>query len=148
MQPGVPDIFTIGYEGLVQPQLLDLLVAARVQTVLDVRAVASSRKAGFSKNLLRASLTAVGLGYVHDIRLGTPKAGRQAVRAGRVGEMAAIFATHMQNAPAQSGLAEATTLAAAQPICLLCFERNPHHCHRTILASMIRAQTGQSIRHL
>ncbi len=145
---GLPDIFTIGYEGLVQPQLLDLLSAARVHTVLDVRAVAASRKAGFSKTMLRASLARVGVGYVHDVRLGTPKAGRQAVRAGRVGEMEAIFATHMERTESQDALADAAALAVSQPVCLLCFERDPHRCHRTILAAMIRATTGQAIRHL
>jgi uncharacterized protein (DUF488 family) len=148
MHNGPPDIFTIGYEGLVQDQLIDLVRAAGVEVVLDVRAVASSRKAGFSKNLLRGSLQTRGIGYVHDVRLGTPKAGRQAVRAGRVGEMAAIFDAHMGTEPAQAGLAVAVALAGAQRVCLLCFERNAHDCHRAILASLIRRRTGQAIRHL
>jgi uncharacterized protein (DUF488 family) len=148
MSDSAPDIFTIGYEGLVQDQLLDLVQAAGVQVLLDVRAIAASRKAGFSKTLLRGSLEGRGVGYVHDVRLGTPKAGRQAARAGRVSEMAAIFDAHMRTEAAQAGLEAAVALAAGRRVCLLCFERDAHDCHRGILAGMIRGRTGQAIRHL
>ena len=143
-----PDLFTIGYQGLVQDQLLDLLAAAGVHTVLDVRAVPLSRRAGFSKSVLAASLRARGIGYLHERRLGTPKPGREAARRGRTPEMAAIFAAHMQTEPARDGLAEAVLLAGTQPVCLLCFERAPHDCHRSIVAQMMHARTGQTIRHL
>jgi len=141
-------IFTSGYEGLVQEQLLDRLVAAGVMTLLDVRAVAQSRKAGFSKTLLGSSAASRGVAYVHLRALGTPKAGRIAARAGRTAEMAAIFAAHMVTDAAQRGLADAVTVAAAAPTCLLCFERDPHMCHRRIVAEAIASVTGQAIRHL
>ncbi len=146
--PPIPSLFTIGYEGLVQDQLLDLLVSAGVRTLLDVRAVPLSRKAGFSKTVLAGSAASIGLGYRHDRRLGTPKAGRQAARARRPAEMQAIFAAHMKTAAAQDGLAEAIAQAGAEPVCLLCFERDPHDCHRSTVAEMIRASTGQTVRHL
>ncbi len=141
-------IFTIGYEGLLQPQLLDLLIASGVQTVLDVRAVPLSRKAGFSKNVLTASLAEHGIGYVLDKRLGTPKAGREAVRKGKVGDMQRIFAEHMDTPEAQTGLAAAVALAGNTTACLLCFERAPHDCHRSIVAGLIHRRTGLAIRHL
>ncbi len=142
------DIFTIGYEGLVQDQLLELLVAANVHTVLDVRALPISRKAGFSKNILASSLAAAGVGYVLDTRLGTPKAGRDAVRHGRVSVMYDIFNSHMATPAAQLALADATALAETHRVCLLCFEKAPHDCHRSIVAGLIRNRTGQAIRHL
>jgi uncharacterized protein (DUF488 family) len=141
-------LFTIGYEGLVQDQLLDLLLANGVRTLLDVRAVPLSRKAGFSKTVLGASLVARGIRYLHDRRLGTPKPGRDAARRGRSETMQAIFETHMQTAAALEGLSDAVQLARAEPICLLCFEREPHDCHRSIVARLIHGRTGQPIRHL
>ena len=125
-----------------------MILAARVDTLLDVRAVASSRKAGFSKMLLSASVNANGMTYRHDRRLGTPKAGRVAARAHRTADMRVIFTDHMATEQAQAGLADAVRQAGTAPICLLCFEREPHDCHRSIVADMIRAQTGQTIRHL
>jgi len=144
----MPPLFTIGYEGLLQAQLLDLLHAAGVSLLLDVRAVALSRKAGFSKSVLCASVSQRGITYVHDRRLGTPKPGRQAARGGRTAEMEAIFNAHMHTETARQGLADAIGLARREKICLLCFERDPHDCHRNIVARMIRAETGQAIHHL
>jgi uncharacterized protein (DUF488 family) len=144
----MPDIFTIGYEGLLQPQLLDLLAANKIHTVLDVRAIPLSRKAGFSKNVLAASLATKNIAYINDKRLGTPKPGRDAARKGHTPEMVRIFETHMQTHPAQDALSDAITLSTTHPTCLLCFEREPHTCHRSILAALIRERTGQPIRHL
>jgi uncharacterized protein (DUF488 family) len=113
-----------------------------------VRAVPLSRKAGFSKSVLGASLQARGITYLHDRRLGTPKAGRDAARRGRSADMHTIFNVHMETSAALEGLADAVQLARSQPICLLCFERAPHDCHRSIVARMIHAETNQPIRHL
>jgi len=144
----ISTIFTIGYEGLVQDQLLDLLLASGIETLLDVRAVPLSRKAGFSKGVLGASLEGRGIRYLHDRRLGTPKPGRDAARRGKTSEMARIFEAHMQGDAPREGLADAVSLARTRRVCLLCFEREAHACHRSILAGMIHAETGQAIRHL
>jgi uncharacterized protein (DUF488 family) len=141
-------IFTCGYEGLVQEQLLDRLAAAGVKTLLDVRAIAQSRKAGFSKTLLGSSAASRRIDYTHIRALGTPKEGRIAARAGRAAEMVAIFSAHLATQGAQAGLDEAVTVAAAAPTCLLCFERDPHMCHRRLVAEAIAARTGQPVRHL
>ncbi len=141
-------LFTIGYEGLVQDQLLDLLVGNGVSILLDVRAVPLSRKAGFSKTVLGASLAQRGITYLHDRRLGTPKPGREAARKGRSSVMQEIFEAHMQTEAAREGLTDAISLAGDNRVCLLCFERAPHDCHRSIVARLIHQQTGQLIRHL
>jgi uncharacterized protein (DUF488 family) len=132
----------------VQDQLFDRLQAAGVRVLIDIRAVPNSRKPGFSKRILAASAQARGLRYVHLQALGTPKAGRQAARAGRAAEMAEIFGAHLATPAAQAGLAAARDVARAAPSCLLCFERDFHFCHRTIVAAAIAAQTGQAITHL
>ena len=51
-------IFTIGYEGATQPDLIETLRRAGVGLVIDVRAIAASRRAGFSKTILANSLAA------------------------------------------------------------------------------------------
>jgi uncharacterized protein (DUF488 family) len=143
-----PTLFTAGYEGRVQDELLDMLVAAGARVLLDVRAIPQSRKPGFSKRLLAASAEARGLKYVHIQPLGTPKPGRDAARAGRAAEMEAVFAQHMETPAAQQGLGDARLLAETSPVCLICFERDPAFCHRRIVAGLIAAQTGQHIVNL
>lgn len=129
---------TIGYETDTQNGLIKRLKAADVELVVDVRAVASSRKAGFSKTLLGNSLNAEGVDYLHLRALGTPKPGREAARAGRVGEMRRIFEAHLEEPEAQLALAQATDLAKRKRIALLCYEDDPNCCHRKIVADRIR----------
>jgi uncharacterized protein (DUF488 family) len=104
---------------------------------VDVRAVASSRRPGFSKTVLAASLAEAGVDYVHLRALGTPKAGRQAARAGRTAEMREIFEGHMAEPEAQAELARATGIAAERPAALLCYEAEACGCHRRIVAERI-----------
>jgi len=141
-------LFTAGYEGRVQDELLDGLVAAGARVLLDIRAVPLSRKPGFSKRMLAASAEARGIRYVHLQPLGTPKPGRDAARSGRAAEMERIFAAHMATQPALAALAAARDIVTSTPTCLLCFERDPHFCHRRIVADMLSAQTRQAIEHL
>jgi uncharacterized protein (DUF488 family) len=142
------ELLTIGYEGATLPDVLAALGRARVALLIDVRAVPRSRKPGFSGRILAASAEAAGIGYRHLQRLGTPKPGRDAARAGNAAGMAAIFNAHMAGDEPQAALAEATALAKDRRACLLCFERDPHLCHRTIVADLIAARTGQDIVHL
>ena len=141
-------LHTIGYESAALPDVIGRLRAAGVEIVIDVRAVAASRRAGFSKTMLRASLEAEGIGYAHIRALGTPKPGREAARAGRVAEMEAIFAAHMETPEAQDGLAEAIVIATEKRVALLCYEACAAGCHRRIVGEMIRGATGCAVKDL
>ena len=130
-------IFTIGYEQATQAQMIDALKAAGVSLVIDVRAVAASRRPGFSKTILAASLKDEGIDYVHLKALGTPKAGREAARAGRIQEMHAIYEDHLTEPEAAMALAQAADLAVGRPSALLCYEADPAGCHRRILTDRL-----------
>jgi uncharacterized protein (DUF488 family) len=133
-----PQVFTIGYEGADTDRFLATLKEAGVATLADVRAVALSRKRGFSKSALRDALAGQGIGYQHFIALGTPKEGRQAARAGDADLMRRIYCDEvLATEPAQEALRNLEALAQEQPVCLLCFERDPAHCHRRILAQRL-----------
>ncbi len=144
----MPDLATIGYEGSTIASVLDVLRESEVALLLDVRAVAQSRKPGFSKRQLAAALDEVGIGYVHLQGLGTPKPGRDAVRAGHPERMEVIFREHMTSDRAQAELAQAKGLVRERKACLLCFERDHTTCHRRLVAEMIVAETGQDVVHL
>lgn len=141
-------LFTIGYETATLPDVIERLRAAGVEIVVDVRAVASSRRAGFSKTILRNSLEAEGIGYEHLRGLGTPKPGREAARKGRIAEMEAIYGAHMESPEAQDALAQATAVARERPAALLCYEAEAAGCHRRIVAGLIRDVTGCEVRDL
>jgi uncharacterized protein (DUF488 family) len=126
-------IYTIGYEGSTVAELLAALEQAGVERVIDVRAVPNSRRPGFSKNLLRNALAEVGIDYVHLRALGTPADGRAAARAGRVDELERIYAGQLELPEAIVQGAEMLELAKEKPSALLCYEREPGGCHRTLL---------------
>jgi uncharacterized protein (DUF488 family) len=130
-------IFTIGYEGATQKELVTALRAAGVERVIDVRAVPLSRKPGFSKNVLAAGLKEAGIDYVHLKALGTPPAGREAARKGRMEEMRRIFAAQLETPEAGMDAARMIALAGEKPSALLCFERDPAGCHRTPLRETV-----------
>lgn len=133
---------TIGYEKASLPDVIARLQAAGVEVLVDVRAVAASRRAGFSKTMLAATLAAHGIDYLHLRALGTPKAGRMAARAGRFDEMRAIFEEQLATPEAQLQLAQARDLAAERRAALLCYEAQAAHCHRAVVAERLRAALG------
>lgn len=142
------DVFTIGYERAAQPDVIDRLQTAGVDTLVDVRAVAASRRAGFSKTLLRESLAAAGIDYIHLRGLGTPKAGREAARAGRIGEMRALFSAHLREPQAVVEFEALRALASDRRVALLCFESDPQGCHRTVLSDRLAQEAGFTVIHL
>jgi uncharacterized protein (DUF488 family) len=144
----ISELLTIGYEGCTVAEVLAELRTVRVRLLIDVRAVPQSRKPGFSKRQLAAGLDEQGITYVHLQGLGTPKPGRDAVRAGRPERMEPIFREHMTSDRAQADLANAKQLAHGARVCLLCFEQDPMTCHRRFVAEMVSAETGQPVVHL
>lgn len=141
-------LFTIGYEGATQGDVIGRLRAAGVQTLVDVRAVAASRRAGFSKTILRNSLRAEGIDYLHLRALGTPKAGREAARKGRVSEMRAIFDDHLAEPEAVLAYQQLKTLAGERRVALLCFEADHAGCHRAVLAERLQADDDIEVVNL
>lgn len=136
---------TIGYESATQADVIDRLKQAGVDIVIDVRAVASSRRAGFSKTLLAGSLHDAGIDYLHLRDLGTPKDGRIAARAGRVKEMHAIFERHLEEPEAQLALTYAAEVATQRKAALLCYEADAAVCHRRIVADLIAERASVEI---
>jgi uncharacterized protein (DUF488 family) len=130
-------IATIGYEQATLDEVIAKLEAARVEIVIDVRAVAASRRAGFSKTKLAASLDEHGIAYVHLRDLGTPVEGRQAAREGRVADMHRIFEAWMEEPRARLAFEQALEIVRARPAALLCYEADAKGCHRRVLTDKI-----------
>ena len=126
-------IFTIGYESTTVGEFVAALQDAGVKRVIDVRAVPNSRRPGFSKTPLRNALTEADIDYVHLRALGTPADGRAAARAGRHNDLERIYAGQLELPEAIAQSAQMLDLAADKPSALLCYERDPTGCHRTLL---------------
>jgi uncharacterized protein (DUF488 family) len=142
-------LFTIGYEQTPPKAVLDELENAGVKLLVDVRAVASSRRPGFSKNQLAAGLDERGIRYVHLRGLGTPKEGRLAARSGDAKGLERIYAKHLKTPQAKEELDELRALIEKSgPVCILCYERDHHVCHRRFIAELIHERDGVAVDNL
>jgi uncharacterized protein (DUF488 family) len=142
-------IATIGYQAATVGSFLDALREHDVELLVDVRAIASSRRPGFSKSRLAANLGEAGIGYLHLRGLGTPAEGRAAARAGRYAELRRIYLEHLGTPGARDELEALADLVRSGPrICLLCFEADPRHCHRSLVAAALAERTPVRVTHL
>jgi uncharacterized protein (DUF488 family) len=139
---------TIGYEGASVEDFIATLRQAEVRTLIDIRQVPASRRTGFSKAALREVVEAKGVRYIHLIGLGDPKEGRAAAQNGRFADFRRIFARHLASAPAQADLELVVEIAQNGGACLLCYERQPDLCHRSLVADALGQRISVEIRHL
>jgi uncharacterized protein (DUF488 family) len=144
-----PPLFTIGYEQAKSSAVLDELQAAKVEMLVDVRAVAASRRPGFSKRQLAAGLDERGIDYLHLRGLGTPKEGRLAARSGDMKTLWRIFEKHLKTPQAKEEIDElAAIVRSGRRVCLLCYERDVNHCHRRRIAEVVQERLGVTVENL
>jgi uncharacterized protein (DUF488 family) len=147
--PKAKKLFTIGYEQTPPRAVLDELAQAGVKLLVDVRAVASSRRPGFSKSQLAAGLDERGIAYLHLRGLGTPREGREAARSGKFDALHRIYAMHLKTPQAKEELDELSSLVLKSgPVCILCYERDHLHCHRQWIAEIIEERDGVKVENL
>ena len=131
-------IKTIGHSNHPIERFVDLLKAGGVQRLVDVRSMPWSRRfPQFGRERLAKSLEDAGIDYVWEGESlgGKPKAG------GGYDEAAA----RPEFKDAVGRLIEGSTDTT---LCLMCAEKEPLDCHRTVLVSRRLAERGVAIEHL
>ena len=147
--PAPRPLATVGYEAATVAGFLEALRAEGVELLVDVRAVASSRRPGFAKTRLAANRQEAGIDYLHLRGLGTPADVRAAARAGRYAELREIYLAHLATSAAQAELeALADIVRSGCRVCLLCFEADPAHCHRSMVAAALASLVPVEVTHL
>ncbi len=141
-------LWTIGYEKVGQADFVAALKAAKIKTLVDVREIANSRRAGFAKKSLATALDEAGIAYVHMKPLGTPKPGREAARRGDTQTMRRIFEAKLAEPESQMALAETAELAGSGRTCIMCLEHDWRGCHRAVVAAHIEREFGLRPAHL
>lgn len=147
---GSQKVFTIGYEGRSAEELLGRLEEKKVQVLVDARLRPNSRKQGFAKSALKAACEERGIGYVHDVELGTPKDMLDRVKAsgGYADSEVVAYREHLLNEKPEA-LDRAVEQAAGNTVCFLCYEHDPSDCHRRVIAEEVSKRLGGiKIKHL
>ncbi|AHJ69459.1 putative cytosolic protein [Granulibacter bethesdensis] len=141
-------LYTIGYEKTAQRDVIEALLQTGVKTLIDVRDRPLSRRAGFSKTILANSLAEHGISYVHLRPLGTPPEGREANKRRDWPRFWSIVDEKLITPEAEMALQQAATLAGQAPCCLLCYETDPHICHRLRVGEVLQKRHGFQMHHL
>lgn len=138
--------FTIGYEQTEPAAFLQRLRKQGVELVVDVRDMPLSRRKGFSKNQLQELLANEEIGYLHLKPLGAPKELRNRLQlGGSWWEYMKGYRSVLDRESAQ--IQELIQLAQERRICLLCFERKPEECHRSLVAHEMETKAdGVTVR--
>lgn len=140
-------IWTVGYHGHDSQTLISLLQAEGISTVVDVRWTPVSRKKGFSKGALWASLAEADLDYQHLRELGAPKPLRDALSVGKdFAAFARSYRSHLRKQ--EESIDQLMRLVSRRKVCVLCLESDPNECHRSLLAEHVRTELGVEIVHL
>jgi uncharacterized protein (DUF488 family) len=142
-------LYTIGYEQAKPAGVLDELKRAKIGLLVDTRAVAASRRPGFSKRQLAASLDEIGIDYIHLQKLGTPAEGRIAARSGDTGTLWRIYDKHIRTPGARAELDELIALIkSGRRVALLCYCRDPKTCHRSRIVANVKRRTPVKVDDL
>ena len=147
------DVFSVGHSTLAASELVALLRPHGIALVADVRRFPVSRRhPQHARPRLEASLGDAGIGYAF---LGRELGGRLEPEVpidrsenGALRDPAfRAYADALENREFASGLARLEELARAQPVAILCAERDWRQCHRRILSDALVSR-GHRVLHL
>ncbi|WP_165219239.1 DUF488 domain-containing protein [Aquisphaera insulae] len=135
--------FTIGYGGRPPDEFLDLLRRHGVRTVADVRlrpdraSMGAYTKASQPDRGIERLLTSGGIAYRSIVALGNLFLGREDWRE-----------PYRRLLESSGDLLCAELDSLERPFCLLCAEKRPEDCHRTLIAAHLVARHGWDVRHI
>lgn len=134
----VPELFSIGYEGISLEAYVNKLIINDVHVLCDVRKNAYSQKYGFSKSQLQKACDGVGIKYIHIPELGIESEKRQELKSQK--DYDVLFdnyekSTLKTNHTALLRIRE--MIDFEKRVALTCFEKNPMQCHRTRVANAL-----------
>ncbi len=138
-------LHTIGYEKRAPEDLVAALRGAGVRVLVDVRDDPASRRPEYRPAALRALAEGAGLVYEPRRDLGAPKASRDALRAS--GDLARYLEGFRAHAEAALGgaLERLARRVAEGGAALLCYERIPEDCHRSVLADIVATRLDATV---
>jgi len=143
------ELLTIGYEGRAIDEFVDRLKQFNVSRLIDVREIPLSRKPGFSKTALHERLENENIEYVHIKALGSPSPIRNKLKSDW--DYNYFFKAYREYLSQNMEVIKNVLQFISDGInCIMCFERFPEKCHRSIVAEKIQEhdRNGLLIKHI
>ena len=141
-------LFTIGYERSSFAAVAGVLRKAGITRLVDVRAQPHSRRREFAYKHLGPALAEYGIGYESWPVLGAPETAREAAKEGDTATFNRLYGAHLDTGPAQRALNDLIELARAESPCMMCYERDPRHCHRLLVGERVQAMSDVEVQDL
>jgi len=150
--PGWEDVtvFAVGHSTHSAEELLALLQAHGVRTLVDVRTVPRSRtNPQFNLDTFPSTLAKAGIGHVHLASLGgLRKTSPESPNQGWRNASFRGYADYMQTEGFAEGLDQLRKIAARKgPVAIMCAEALRWRCHRSLIADALFAR-GVVVQHI
>ena len=140
-----PTVYTVGYERRTGGELIDLLLDAGVEVLVDVRERAMSRRVDFRGAALRSRCEAAGIDYVAMPGLGSTETLRDELKAS--GDIDAFRSAFREYSKSHQGeeLRQLAGLTIERAAALICYERDHEDCHRAVIAELVADKLDSTI---
>ena len=139
-------VFTIGHSNHSWENFLKLLLRHRIDEVADVRSSPYSRYvAHFNHDKLQQALEDIGVGYAF---LGGELGGRPADRSCYDADGQVQYGRVAQTGAFDDGIRRVIRRADDCRITLLCTEKEPLECHRTLLVARALTKHEVTVEHI
>ena len=139
-------ILTVGHSNHSSDAFLQLLVRHGVDEVVDVRSAPYSRYASqFNHDALRDTLEDVGIGYTY---LGGELGGRPTDRSCYDADGRVRYDRVADSDDFDDGIRRVIRAADEGQVALLCTEKEPLECHRTLLVARNLVERGVAVSHI
>lgn len=140
MQAAKLAVYTVGYQGLSVDAFLNLLISRGITHLVDTRFTPQSRVYGYHATTLQRLCGYVDISYKSEPMLGVPKLVRaRFLRSRNHAKFAEDYARILNDNPDR--VRESARLVATNPTAVMCYERDVHDCHRSMLARSLAGAT-------
>jgi uncharacterized protein (DUF488 family) len=143
-------LWTIGHSSHIAEVFVELLRAADIQIIADIRRFPMSRRhPQFNADALTATLQAAGIDYLHFAALGGRRGERRDDSPNTAWRVEAFnaYADHAQSDEFLAALTDLIALAENRRTAVMCAEALPWQCHRRVLADFLIAR-GWTVRDI
>ena len=143
-------VYTIGHSNRSLKDFVDILISANLQCLIDVRAYPNSRRhPQFESLRLQQALVRIGIDYnwqgqrLGGLRKSNPDSLHRAIKSASL----RAYADHMLTREFRTAAAEIMASANGQRAVLMCAEKDPMRCHRSLIADYLSVR-GVAVIHL
>ena len=141
-----PSVFTIGHSNHPAGVFLALLLRHEIEAVVDVRSSPYSRyNPQFNRKALQAALTETGVGYVF---MGAELGGRPTNPSCYDSEGRVQYDRLAETEVFRQGIQRVVRHAGERCLALMCSEKEPLNCHRTLLIAQVLMARGMAVAHI